>query len=138
MAYPRGAIHQPRVAIIIAHQRSRIFAERLLRVEAQNILIAPRHLMQANAQVRQKLKSIVESPRHIARMQRREPAHGLQVAQTSGRVLHIGFEMINGVLKFPAAPQRETGKLPGHSLPALMNERAKFLIENVVERRVAG
>src|ERR1700722_12491515 len=83
------------------------------------------------------MKRVLQTPGHIARMQRREPAYRLQVPQASRSVLHIGFQMINRVLKFRAPRESENGKLPGYSLPALLKEGAKFLVEDVEQRCIA-
>ena len=43
---PHRLVHHPGVAIIVAHQRSRMFAQRFLGVEAQRVLIPPGQFMQ--------------------------------------------------------------------------------------------
>ena len=105
--------------------------------ECQNVLIAPGKLVQAHADGAEKIERAVEASRNVARMQGCEPAHGLQVAQATGRVLHVGFEVINRVLKFRPTLESESCELPRHGRAALVNESVEFLVETMEQRRVA-
>src|SRR6202008_2738236 len=93
--------------------------------------------VQADAGAAKNRERVVEAAGNVARVQRRQPANGLQVAQASGRVLHIGLKVINRILEFRAALDRQSGKLAGDGLTSFMDEGVELLVEGVEQSGVA-
>jgi hypothetical protein len=70
------------------------------------------------------------------RIQKVQPAGGLQIPQTTGVVLDIGFQLVDRVLEFLAAVFRQDRKLFGESRPTAGAELREFLFELVIQRLI--
>src|SRR5580700_11076595 len=127
-----------RVAEILAHQIGRLTewhvrlgGKRLLRVEAQQVLIAPRLVMEKTAQRVHEPGGLSQAAGYvlIRLAQLTQPIDEVQVSQPARRFLDVGLQMIEGALKLLVPLERQLGEVTGECVGLPFEEGRKLVFE---------
>src|SRR5262245_28296352 len=94
--------------------------------------------MQADANSGQKIERGDERRRVLLRLDRQQPARGLQIAQAAGRVFDVRLQMVDRALKFRAAALGKARDLLRDGSALLGKESGETLVQRVVQSLVTG
>jgi len=126
------------VAEILAHQIGRLTewhirlgGKRLLRVEAQQVLIAPRLVMEKTAQRVHEPGGLSQAAGYflIRFAQLTQPIDQVQIPQPARRFLDVGLQMIEGALKLLVPLQCQLGQVTGERVGLPFEEGGKLVFE---------
>ena len=135
---PGDSVDLPGMPVIITHQGRGLLAQRLLRIETEDVLVAPGDLVQTNADRGEKVEGRFEIRCFATALQRSEPPYRLEIAQSAGCVLDIRLEMIDRVLILRVASLGQFRELPGHRCGTLVRESPEAFVQPLKHRRIAG
>src|SRR5215471_10341097 len=94
-----GAVDYARMTVIFSHERRRFFGQRILGVEAEDVLVASRKLVQPDPDAAEKIQGAGQGKEVLLWLDELQPARRMQVAKSSGRLFNVRLEMIDRLLK---------------------------------------
>ena len=92
----QSAVDAAGVAVILPHPHGCVAADGVLRVKAQQVVVAPEVFMQAGADVEDEGAGLIQRL-EFERLQGVQPVNHMEIAQAAGMLFDVGLQMVDGV-----------------------------------------